>query len=226
MFSNQLARLGVEVVESDGVCQLEHWAKPDPSNDATESVPLDAGELRVTGGLADRAVGFANGYRLAESAPIFEAGDELTLEVEGSDEVAPMSVTVTAPPSPVIASPPTMLDIGEDFSVTWTSPPGKGTLQLYLQVSWDPVKPGPSTMSSGPRDMVRCFADVSQGKLTMPASLLSQISTSGSEPAVIAGVVSNDVIHKVGGSLVRFSVQSTPVTPGGEGYFSNVDLKK
>lgn len=171
-----------EEIARDGACWLEHYALPVSS---PQLLPVDAGELRVTGGLTDLTTDFESGYDFQEKGAIFKAGDVLTLHVEGSDEIAPMSVTLPAPPTPVIAPPPATLDIGEDLTFTWTSPPGIGTLQFYVQVSWDAVKTDYSSAVYFPRDIVRCTADISQGTLTMPASLLSQLSTSGPRKSVV-----------------------------------------
>ncbi|APR87198.1 hypothetical protein A7982_12547 [Minicystis rosea] len=225
-FWDKLGRSRIEGIESDSACQIEHWAKPEPSNDGPPLVLLDAGELRLTGGLKDLTLDFESGYRLDEQGAIFEPGDDLTLEVEGSDDVAPMSVTVTAPPAPVITPPPETLDIGEDLTVTWTSAPGKGRLQFAVGTYWDGVKNSASGETFHPREIVRCFADVSQGELTMPVSLLSQLSTDAPRPASFFALVDNEMVHKVGNSTVRFLAESIALTPSGDVYSFDAELKE
>lgn len=222
LFRKGVAPSGRQEIDHDGACLLEHYILPVWS---PQLPVVDAGELRVTGGLTDLTTDFESGYDFQEKGAIFEAGDVLTLHVEGSDEVAPMSVTLTAPPTPVIAPPPATLDIGEDLTFTWTSPPGTGTLQISVQVFWDAVKIDYSSAVYHARDIVRCNADVSQGTLTMPASLLSQISTSGPLPASIHALTTNRDSRRAGKSLVSFGVTTGAVSPSGEAYNFDADLK-
>jgi hypothetical protein len=224
LFGKGVPRSAFQLIDQDGACRIDHYPLPVLVS-GPEAQVLDAGELRVTGGLTDLVMDFDGGYDFYAKSAIFEAGDVLTLQVEGSDEVAPISVTVPAPPTPVITPPPATIDIGEDLTFTWTSAPGTGTLQLDLQTSWDAVKTGSGEVHY-PRDIVRCNVDISQGTVTMPASLLSQLTTSGSHPASVFAVASNgEILHRSGKSRVSFFVNADAATPSGEAYQFDADLK-
>lgn len=220
-FYKHLPPRSVEI-DRDGECWIDHYGLP---LSGSQSLPVDAGELRVTGGLTDLVADFESGYDFQAKGTIFEAGDVLTLDVEGSDEVAPMSVTLPAPPTPVIAPPPATIDIGEDLTFTWTSTPGTGTLTIQVQVYWAPVKTDYSIAVYGARDILRCSADISQGTLTMPASLLSQLTTNGPLPATVSANTLNFDVRHAGNSSVSFGLMTRAVTPSGEEYHFDADLK-
>lgn len=217
------AAAGQIELDHDGACRLYHSEPPGPHTSAP--VEVDAGTLRVTGGLTDLVADFEGGYAFPEKTAIFEAGDVLTLDVEGSDDVAPMSVALTAPPLAVIAPPPATIDIGEDLTFTWASPPGAGTLAIQLQTYWPAVKTGPSSAVWGLRDLVMCQADISEGTLTMPASLLSQISDDGPDGARVSAYAHNQDLRHAGDSSVTFGVFADAAAPSGEAYQFDAELK-
>lgn len=217
---------GTPEIDHDGACRLYHYDPP-PTSSAPHvpQAAVDAGELRVTGGLTDLTMTFEDGYAsLLQKGVLFETGDALTLHIEGSDVVSPMSVTFPAPPPPVIALPPATIDIGEDLTLTWTSAPGTGSLNIDITTWWDAVKTDSGTSWSS-RDVVGCTVDVSQGTVTMPASLLSQISPTSSLPPQISASVANDDTRQVGDDLVGFRVETYAATPSGGLYLLDVDLK-
>jgi hypothetical protein len=208
-------------VDHDGACRRDHFALPTSSS---PRLPVDAGEVRVTGGLKDFGANFESGYDFHATGAIFKAGDVLNLDVGGSDDVAPMSVTLSAPPVVVIAPPPATIDIGKDLTFTWTSSPGAGTLTIQIEVLWDAVKTDYSSAVNFPREIVGCTADISQGTLTIPASLLSQLPTMSSVPAIVSARASNFDSRHAGNSRVGFSVNADAATPSGALYMINAKL--
>jgi hypothetical protein len=76
-----------------------------------------------------------------------------------------------------------------------------------LQIGVQTFQDDPVTGGHAPRDIVRCKVDISQGTVTMPASLLSQLSTTGPRPAtVFAEASKSEILHHVGKSRVTFIV--------------------
>jgi hypothetical protein len=146
----------------------------------------------------------------------------LTLEIGGSDTVEPMAATLTGPPVAVLAPPPATIDRGQDLTFTWTSAPGTGHLVIGIdaQASGDghPVV----TYTT---DAVNCWADVSQGTLTIPSSLLSKLPTDSHLPAVVLAMSYNSERRHAGKSWVVFTADTTATTPGGEGYDLQAELK-
>jgi hypothetical protein len=214
---------GPTELDRDGACWLDHYEQPSASPNLP--IELDAGELRVTGGLEELVADFNGGYEFPGKTAIFEAGDVLTLHVEGTDQVPSMAVTLPAPPVPVIAPPPTTIDTGEDLTFTWTSPPGTGTLTIQVEGFWPAVKTDSGT-AWHPRDIVRCQGDISQGTLTMPASLLFQVSDDGPQGATISAYVNNYERRNAGDSIIDFSVSTAAAAPTGGAYMFDADLKK
>lgn len=221
-FSNEV-RPEPREVDHEGACRLFHqeltdWISPQPAK-------LDAGLLRVTGGLTDVVLALgSNGYNSTGEQAIFKAGDMLTLDVEGSDEVAPASATITAPPVPIVAPPPGTIDTSQDLTFTWESKAGTGTVTIGVGGYWPAVK-NDFGEAWYPRDNVSCAADVSQGTLTMPASLLSQITTDGAHGVRFSAQAWNNEIRYDGDSRVGFLVSATAVTPSGQAYSFDAKLK-
>lgn len=215
---------GPTEIDRDGACWLDHYEPPDEPS-PIQLVQVDAGEVRVTGGLTDLTATFENGgYVFPEKGAIFEAGDVLTLDVEGSDDVPPMSVTLAAPPLLVISPAPATIDTSEDIVFTWTSPPGTGTLTIQVQGYWPAVQLASGPVW-GPRDIVRCQVPLSDGTLTMPASLLSQVSDDGPHGASVSARVTNHEVRTSGDTLVGFSVGTDAATPSGKAYHFDAPLK-
>lgn len=211
------------LVAEEGACRLEHHERSAVPRGAPP-VQLDAGELRVTGGSKQLVAVYDDGYEFPPETAIFETGDVLTFDIEGSDRVAAMSVSIPAPPAPVITPPPETIDTGEDLTFTWTSAPGAGAMDIRVWGYWPAVDTSTGKAWPG-RDVVTCEVEPSQGTLTMPASLLSQVVTESAVGVSVGAFVSIRERRAFGDSFVGFHLNTTAVTPSGQAYLLSSKLK-
>lgn len=146
---------------------------------------LDGGAITMTGGLTDLSLeGDALGalYHQKQDTPMFEPGDALTFSIAGSDAVEPFTTTLVAPPLPVITSGPPKLDRSTPSVFEWTSDPGEGRLAVSITNYPESVQTGDLVESGPVSERIACEADISEGSLTVPASLLEQLTPGAVAP--------------------------------------------
>ncbi|APR75557.1 Hypothetical protein A7982_00903 [Minicystis rosea] len=212
---------GCVVVESDGGCQRLHcevgWA--------IAGVAVDAGELSLTGGLMDITAD-ASGYNQSLETPLFEPGDMLELALLGNERFTPVTISLEAPPLPVVAPPAAgPLLRSAPLTITWNSAPGPGTVTASITTYPDAWQEGQTTHSGDVSEKVSCEAAVSAGSLTMPVSLLSMLPPSTVTQADLRVGVATREVRERDGFRIDFSVGGYATLSEGGMYWFSRDLQ-
>jgi hypothetical protein len=213
-------------VAHEGPCSLVHYAPP-PSSPPELPAQLDAGKLRVTGGLKELVADYddeSDKYEFAQEKAVFEAGDVLTFDIEGTDRVPSMSVSIPAPETAIVSAPPETIDTTQDLTFAWTSASGKGTVTIQV-LGFYPAHQVGSTKGWSERDAVVCEVPLAQGTLTMPTSLLSQLVTDPQPGLHIMANAQNTELRSFGDSFVGFVVSAIAMTPDGTAYLHQAKMK-
>jgi hypothetical protein len=153
--------------------------------------PADAGTITVTDGsttlsmlMAQTASDIYQDSSQTNSALVWTPGDTLTVAATGGI-VQAFSVSMRTPhliAGPALGSTQVTMSIGADYTVTWTPDSVPGAL-MTLDVT--PRKGG---LYDG---IIRCTVDDNAGTVTVPKSLLGNISTSDTGLVSLSRIVSS-----------------------------------
>ncbi len=207
------------VIDREGTCLLERCDRG-----VSASTPTDAGAVTLAGALEDVAVEFdassygvdgSNSFRV--DGPLFAAGDAVTLANAGSGEVPAMSTTLEAPPHVTVTKPAekSRLGLGGDIELAWTSSGGAGKVVVAVWTHPESSSTGGSVDSGAIREGVRCEADVDDGSIRVPATLLQQLRPNLPSPATLGVVTTNREAHERGGWRTEFELEAESAAPSG-----------
>jgi hypothetical protein len=153
-----------------GPCQLFSCAA------GSQPTPVSAGTITISGGQLPAPITLTPSNTNASYAPGIAAGSAFVggdvIEVQGSGATVPaFDVTLTAPSSATLVAPaltlsPLHIDLGADFTVTWTAPANPtGTINLLLTE----VTAGATLVG------LTCTAPTSGGALTVTRAVLDNL---------------------------------------------------
>ncbi len=178
---------------------------------------VDAGTLTVTGGAFPvEAVQRANGmYEEEFDQLLFEGGEQLLIEVEGSGEVPACSVSLVAQSGVTVSAPdfddPALtISRDEPLRVTWSGGENGEVFAILSQI----VIEGDIRRSI----QLDCVFDGEAGTGELPASLLSELAPPGTQvQSQVFAVVGMSLASSLDSApwLVNASTQVTASTPTG-----------
>lgn len=212
---------GCVLVEQEGDCGRIHcdgaWVIP--------GAAVDAGTLTVTGGLMDITAD-ATSYKQSFQTPLFEPGDVIEFALGGNADFAPASVSLVAPPLPVVAPPaPGPMVRSAPLTLTWESEPGAGRVVASITAYPEAWQDGPEILSGDVNDRVVCEAGISAGSITLPVSLLSKLPPSTILDADLQVSVISREVRERDDFRLDFSVGGYATLAGGGMYWFSKPLQ-
>jgi hypothetical protein len=144
-----------------------------------------------------------------------------SIQGTGGIGVGPFSASITVP-SPLNCSPScdiTSIDRTQPLTIQWT---GGGGSQDYVEVAGVATTPSLADATKNVTVLFACTAKASDGALTVPVSVLSQMPTSSSDP-LASNTGALLVINGLGNSGTSFTAPLTMLTPAGIAPAGNLD---
>jgi hypothetical protein len=144
-----------------------------------------------------------------------------TVKGTGGVDVGAFSASITVP-TPLNCSPScdiTTIDRTQPLTIQWT---GGGGSQDYVEVAGVATTPSLADPTKNVAVLFACAGKASDGTLTVPVSVLSQMPTSSSDP-LASNTGALLIINGLGNSSTAFTAPLTMLTPAGVAPAGNLD---